>query len=57
MEGQSRLLYGSMMGSLQDFSSLAMENARIEVALADLRFKEGRCVVNPLLFRVKELIN
>jgi hypothetical protein len=57
MEGQSSLLYGSMMGSLQDFSSLAMENARIEVALADLWVEQGRWVVNPLLFRVKELIN
>lgn len=57
MKGQSSLLYDSMMGSLQDFSSLAMENARIEVALADLWAEQGRSVVNQLFFSVEELIN
>jgi hypothetical protein len=46
-----------MMGSLQDFSSLAMENARIEVALTDLWAEQGRSVVNHLFFSVEELIN
>jgi hypothetical protein len=57
MEGQSSLLYDSMMGSLQDFSSLAMENARLEVALTHLWADQGRWVVNDLIFSVQDLID
>ena len=56
MEGECSMLHDSMWGSLQDFSSLALENARIEVELTYLWTELGLSTGHHILRSIEDLI-